>query len=149
MPWLDSTCTPRDTARMGDEVTAFLAEVTPDGRRADAVRLAQVFGEVTGFAPRLWPGGIVGYGRYDYRYDSGRTGQSFATGFAPRKSGMVLHIMPGYANFDAVLARLGPVRRGKACLYLPRLAKLDEAALRNLIAAGLADLARHWSVHPA
>lgn len=131
----------------GDPVV-FIAAVTPAGRREDALRLDALFRDVTGFAPRLWPTGIVGYGRYEFAYPSGRSGAWLATGFAPRRAQMVLHILPGYADFEAILAALGPVRRGKACFYLPRLHRLDEAALVRLIRAGLDDLARHWTVQP-
>jgi hypothetical protein len=94
-------------------------------------------------------GSIIGYGSYHYRYDSGRTGDFLATGFAPRKAGMVVYIMPGYADFGPILDRLGPHRKGQSCLYLGRLAGVELDALRDLIRAGLADLGRRWPVRPS
>jgi Domain of unknown function (DU1801) len=91
---------------------------------------------------------MVGFGRYEYRYDSGHGGDSLATGFSPRKAELSVYIMPGYADFSGILARLGPHRTGKSCLYVRRLAAVDEGVLRELIRAGLADLARRWPVHP-
>ena len=130
------------------DVAEFLAAVEPETRRAEAARLDAVFREVTGFAPQMWSGSIVGYGSYDYTYESGRTGTSLATGFAPRKAEIVLYIMPGYADFAPILDRLGPHRTGKSCLYLKRLDRVDETALRDLIAAGLADLETRWPITP-
>ena len=130
------------------DTESFLAAVTPERRRIDARRLDLIFREVTGWQPILWSPGIMGYGRYDYRYDSGRTGSHLATGFAPRKANTVVYIMPGYTDFGPILDRLGPYRKGKSCLYLTRLDKVDEGALRELIRAGLDDLATHWPVHP-
>lgn len=130
------------------DADALLKAVVPERRRQDAVALDALFQDVTGWRPVVWPSGILGHGRYDYRYDSGRTGTSLATGFAPRKANMVLYIMPGYADFEDILARLGPHRKGKACLYLGALSKVELAALRGLIRAGLADLSARWPVTP-
>lgn len=107
-----------------------------------------LFAETTGWEPRLWGASIIGFGRYAYRYDSGYGGESLATGFAPRKAELSVYIMPGYADFGDILARLGPHRMGKSCLYLRRLSAVDEGVLGELIRAGLKDLATRWPVHP-
>jgi hypothetical protein len=130
----------------GGDVAAFLAAVTPDQRRAEAAALDALFREATGYAPRLWAGSMVGYGRYAYRYDSGHSGVSLATGFAPRKAELVVYILPGYANFAPQLAQLGPHRLGKSCLYLRRLQGVDLAVLAGMIRDGLADLATRWTI---
>ncbi|MCU0802085.1 MAG: DUF1801 domain-containing protein [Rhodobacteraceae bacterium] len=130
------------------DVGRWLATVVPE-RQAEAARLLQIFADETGFAPQLWPGGIVGFGRYAYRYDSGHGGISLATGFAPRKADLSIYIMPGDADHTAILVRLGKHRMGKACLYLRRLSDADEGVLRALIRAGLADLSGKWPVTPA
>jgi hypothetical protein len=127
---------------------AWLADVE-EARRGEAERLLDLFGDVTGWAPRLWGPSMVGFGRYEYRYDSGHSGESFATGFSPRKAEVSIYILPGYADFGAILERLGPHRLGKACLYLRRLSAVDESALRDLIRAGLEDLNRRWTVRPS
>jgi hypothetical protein len=129
-------------------VDAFLASVEPPARQAEARSLDALFREVTGWSPKLWGPSIVGYGSYDYRYESGRTGSSLATGFSPRKAHCVIYILPGYADFSSILDRLGPHRLGKSCLYLPKIAETDPAVLRELIRAGLNDLATRWPVQP-
>ncbi|PTX00411.1 DUF1801 domain-containing protein [Pararhodobacter aggregans] len=134
------------TRPTGASVEAFLDAVEPDRRRDDGRRLDALFRRATGFQPQMWGPSIVGYGRYDYTYASGHSGSYLATGFSPRKAQLVLYILPGYADFGPILDRLGPHRKGKSCLYLTALAKVDEGALEALIRAGLADLARHWPV---
>jgi Domain of unknown function (DU1801) len=126
----------------------LIASIEPPERRAEAERLLAIFAEVSGFSPKVW-NGMIGFGRYDYEYASGHKGTMFATGFAARKAELVLYILPGYADFGAILADLGPHRKGKACLYLKRLEAVNERALRKLIRAGLDDLATRWLVHPA
>lgn len=133
---------------MDPAVDAYLSGLDPEARAADARRLHAIFSEVTGYPARLWHGSIVGYGRYAYRYDSGHSGESLATGFAPRKAEHVVYILPGYADFAAILADLGPHKLGKSCLYLKRLDRIDEGALRRLIRAGLDDLATRWTITP-
>ncbi|MFY0635480.1 MAG: DUF1801 domain-containing protein [Vannielia sp.] len=127
---------------------AFCNAVPHPGRREDALHLLDLFTATTTFAPRMWGPSIVGFGSYHYTYASGRTGDWLATGFSPRKANMVVYIMPGYTDFSHILARLGPHRLGKSCLYLGRLARIDQAVLAELIRAGLDDLATRWPVAP-
>lgn len=119
-----------------------------EARRGEAERLLAIFAEVTGWEPRLWGPSMVGFGRYEYRYDSGHSGESFATGFSPRKAELSIYILPGYADFEDILARLGPHRKAKSCLYIRRLSAVDEGVLRELIQAGLKDLAARWEISP-
>lgn len=139
-----------DTKTQPTEQTprAFLDSVTPERRREDSLRLLELFERVTGFDPVMWGPSIIGFGRYEYRYESGRTGEFLATGFSPRKANLSVYIMPGYADFSPILARLGKHKTGKSCLYINRLADIDESVLEALIRAGLADLAQKWDVFP-
>lgn len=129
-------------------IDAFLDAVEPAQRQDEARRLHALFADVTGYPARIWGGSMVGYGRYAYRYDSGHAGESLATGFAPRKAELVVYILPGYADFSAILSDLGPHRLGKSCLYLKRLDGIDVPTLGRLIRAGLDDLATRWPVLP-
>jgi hypothetical protein len=126
---------------------AWLAGVDT-ARRQEAGQLLTLFAETTGWEPRLWGPSMVGFGRYEYRYDSGHSGESLATGFSPRKADLSIYILPGYADFAAILSRLGPHRMGKSCLCIRHLAAVDERVLRQLIRAGLDDLGKRWPVHP-
>jgi hypothetical protein len=129
-------------------VTEFLSQVEPERRREDAQRLDGIFREVSGFAPRMWGPSMIGYGRYHYKYKSGREGDSLATGFAPRKANLVVYILPGYTDFSAILSRLGKHKIGKSCLYINKLDDIDIGVLKELVAAGIEDLNKHWPVEP-
>ncbi|MCB1349955.1 MAG: DUF1801 domain-containing protein [Maritimibacter sp.] len=134
------------TQATGSRVADFLAAVDHPTRRADAHRLDAIFREVTGWKPRMWGPSIVGYGSYHYVYDSGREGDMCATGFSPRKANIVVYIMPGYANFEDELARLGKYKLGKSCLYINKLSDIDEDVLKDLIHAGLDDLGTRYPI---
>lgn len=96
----------------------------------------------------MWGPSIIGYGQYHYVYDSGRQGDFLATGFSPRKARHSIYIMPGYADFGDILARLGKHKMGKSCLYVNKLADIDLDVLAELIRAGLADLDKKWPIQP-
>ena len=134
------------TIPTGQPVDAYLQQVEPARRRADAGVLDQLFRDVTGWQPQMWGPSIIGYGRYDYTYETGRSGTFLATGFAPRKANMVVYIMPGYQDYSGILARLGPHKLGKSCLYLGALSKIDLDVLVELIRAGLKDLGKLYPV---
>ncbi|MBY5934812.1 DUF1801 domain-containing protein [Tateyamaria omphalii] len=126
--------------------SVWVEDVEPQQRREEARVLDELFRRVTGFEAQVWTGGIVGYGAYDYTYASGRSGTWMATGFAPRKAKLSIYIMPGYTDFGPILDRLGPHSRGKSCLYITRLQRVDLDVLGELIAAGVQDLASRWPV---
>lgn len=128
--------TPKTTQTDADPA-AFVAAIADPRRRADCTILLDLMSRITGEPARMWGPSMVGFGRYHYRYESGREGESFRTGFAPRKADLTIYIMPGYGDFGPILERLGKHRLGKSCLYLKALSDVDLAVLEELIRAGL------------
>lgn len=127
----------------------WLAAVEPE-RREEAARLLAIFAEETGWEPRTWgPGGSqAGFGRYVYRYDSGHGGEGHVVGFLPRKPEISLYGLTSAPGAAARLERLGRHRAGKSCLYVKRLAGVDEAVLREMIRAGVEETKGRWPVYP-
>lgn len=123
-------------------VTAFLAGVTDAERRKDARALVALMKRATKAPPRLWGPTIVGFGRYRYVYPSGREGEWMLAGFSPRGASLVVYLMAGFddAATKALLARLGPHKTGKGCLYVKRLADVDVAVLERLVRQSVATL---------
>ena len=119
---------------------SFIETVEHDVRRADAKLLLDLFADVTQLVPRMWGPSIIGYGRYHYKYESGREGEFMMTGFSPRKANQVIYIMPGYTDHSAILDRIGKYKIGKSCLYINKLADIDLDVLRELIIAGFEDM---------
>lgn len=125
-----------------DDVSAFLDAVEDDGKRADAHRVSELMGSISGEPPVMWGSSIVGFGTYHYRYDSGREGDAPAVGFSPRKANLTLYITGGFEEHADVLERLGKHKLGKGCLYIKRLSDVDESALSDLIRVSLENAAR-------
>jgi hypothetical protein len=149
-PWLirQTVGMTNKTIASAASVTAFLDGTLPERRCREARALDTLFRATTGFEPRMWGRSIVGYGRYHYRYDSGREGDFMATGFSPRKAALSIYILPGYADFGVILNDLGKHRVGKSCLYINHLTDVDQDVLAQLIRAGLDDLRSRWAVFP-
>jgi hypothetical protein len=87
---------------------------------------------------------MVGFGSYHYRYDSGREGDWFLTGFSPRKDNLTLYIMAGFDRYAALLGKLGKHKTGKSCLYVKRLADLDDAVLQELVTESVQHMKRTY-----
>ena len=118
----------------GTDLEAFLEAVPNEQRRADARELSALLSEITGEPPVLWASGIVGFGTYHYRYDSGREGDAPVAGFAPRSVHLVIYLIGGFTDrHERLLERLGPHKTGKSCLYVKRLADIDLDVLRTLV----------------
>lgn len=81
----------------------------------------------------MWGDSIVGFDRYHYKYESGREVDWFVTGYAPRKQALTVYIMPGFGQYEDLLARLGKVRTSVSCLYINRLENIDLAVLEVLV----------------
>ncbi len=122
------------TAPTDVDPRAFIEAVAHPGRREDALLLLELFGRVTGYEPQMWGPSIVGYGRYHYKYDSGREGDFLLTGFSPRKAAMTVYIMPGFKKYGPRLERLGKHKHSVSCLYLGSLKGRDLGALEEMIA---------------
>jgi hypothetical protein len=119
-------------------VEQFVARLPDERRREEAQALDAIYRRVTGLEPKMWGPSIVGYGSYHYRYDSGRTGTMCKAGFSPRKAALTLYLVDDHgdrqADANALFARLGPHSRGKSCLYVKQLGKVDLGVLEDLVA---------------
>jgi hypothetical protein len=122
-------------------VDAFLAGL-PEPQQADSRALIALMREVTGEEPRMWGPSIVGFGSYHYRYATGREGDAPLTSFSPRKQNLTVYLSYGFEEQEELLARLGKHKLGKACLYVKRLADVDQAALRELVQQSVDELRR-------
>ena len=118
-------------------VAAFLNAVEDPERRKDCKAVAKMMKEATGARAKMWGPSMVGYGSYHYKYASGREGEWFLAGFSPRKTDLTVYIMAGFTGREALMKKLGKHKTGKSCLYLKRLADIDEKVLKKLIVASV------------
>lgn len=126
------------TRANGASVRAYLDAIPDAGRRADCEALSALMERVTGAPPVMWGDSIVGFDSYHYTYDSGREGDACLVGFSSRKGDISLYLSCGAPELEALLARLGRHKMGKACLYLRRLEDVDQQVLEQLVAESAA-----------
>ena len=120
-------------------VDSHIAAIANEEQRNDARSLVALMRKVTGKEPRMWGPSIVGFGSYHYKYASGHEGDSALAAFAVRGRELVVYIAEEFEDRDVLLARLGPHKIGKVCLYIRRLADVDLKVLENLVARSVAD----------
>lgn len=99
--------------------------------------------EATGEQPRMWGSSIVGFGAYKYRYASGHEGEWPIIGFSPRKNDLTLYIMPGFADYTELMAKLGKHKTGKSCLYIKKLDDVELPVLKKLITKSVDKMGEH------
>jgi hypothetical protein len=122
-------------------VETFIAK-QPADIAADCRTIMGLMKKATGEDPKLWGPSIVGYGRYAYKYDTGREGEWMITGFSPRKANLTLYIMMGFEEEAALMQKLGKHTTGKSCLYIKKLADVDLKVLESLIVKGVKAMAK-------
>ena len=96
---------------------------------------------------KMWGSSIVGYGNYDYKYESGREGSFFLCGFSPRAQNVTIYIIPGFSMFQPLLSKLGKYKTGKSCLYVRKLQDVDTAVLQKLIDSSVAHMHRKYKTY--
>jgi|SRR5580658_354656 hypothetical protein len=125
-------------------VAAFIGAIADPTRRADARALVKVMQSAAGEKPRMWGPSIIGFGSYHYKYESGREGDMPLIAFSPRKAATVLYGMMstnrscGSDGCKALLAKLGKHTTGKGCLYIKKLADVDQQVLEAMAVKSVA-----------
>src|SRR5438270_11070422 len=110
-------------------VSAFIDAPTDETRRADAKVLVKLMQSATGEKPKMWGPSIIGFGNYHYTYESGREGDMPLVGFSPRKAATVVYGVR--SESEALLDKLGKHTIGKGCVYIKRLADVDQNVLET------------------
>ena len=128
-----------------ESVLDFLNNVENKTRREDGLKLLAMMEEITSDEAVLWGPSIVGFGQYHYVYASSREGDSMLAGFSPRKANLTVYIMLGFDHYTDLLKKLGKFKTSVSCLYINKLADVDEEVLRELIARSYKDTAAYWS----
>ena len=129
-------------------VTAFINAVEDRQKRSDCKKIAAMMRAATGSRAKMWGASIVGFGRYHYKYASGREGEFMITGFSPRAQSLALYIMPGFKEFEPLMKKLGKFKTGKSCLYIKRLSDVDENVLQRLIESSVKRIQKKYPAGP-
>lgn len=114
-------------------VPEFIANIAESQRREDCYAICTLMEKVTKTKPVMWGSSIVGFGSMPLHYANGKTLDWPLVGFSPRKSAMTLYIMSGFDGYESLLAKLGKHTTSVSCLYVKKLADIDQKVLKQLI----------------
>lgn len=114
-------------------VIDFINTAPDEAKRKDALELLKIMQEVTGFEPKMWGSGIIGFGNYHYKYESGHEGEAPLTGFSPRKDAISLYLSSAFENKEELLSKFGKHKAGKGCIYIKKLTDINAEILKQMI----------------
>jgi hypothetical protein len=124
--------TENKTQENDSSVAEFIDSLDDEQVTADCLELIKMMTKTSGHQPKMWGTSIVGFGKYHYKYESGREGDSPMLGFSPRKGKITVYV-DETARYSALLARLGNHTTGKVCIYIKRLSDIDMSVLRQIL----------------
>jgi hypothetical protein len=116
-----------------DSVTDFLNKIEDEQKRKDGFKLLKMMRTITRTEPKMWGSSIIGFGDIHYKYDSGREGDWFITGFSPRNQNLTLYVIGSFKPHVNLLKKLGKHKTGVGCLYIKKLKDVDTKVLKELI----------------
>lgn len=114
-------------------IEEYLLSIGDDETEKDARTLFALMQNISGQKPILYGIGTIGFGVYNYKYDSGREGESHTLGFYPRKGKTTIYLTDGTKRYAKLLAKLGKHSTTGYCLYIKRLSDVDLNVLKQII----------------
>lgn len=122
------------TKETGASVEAFINSLDDEQKRADCRAIIAMMKKASGEDPKMWGASMIGFG--NKRYKSPNTGREvdwFKMGFSPRKANLSLHLILDVKKLAELLKKLGKHKTGVGCLYINKLADVDEKVLEKIV----------------
>ncbi|UIR57535.1 DUF1801 domain-containing protein [Sphingobacterium sp. SRCM116780] len=116
-----------------ESVLQYIEQVPEEQKRIDSHKLIALMEQVTGEPAKMWGPSIIGFGQYHYQYESGHEGDAALIGFSPRKAAISLYVYACQDDQKAYLESLGKFTMGKACIYIKKLADVNEDVLIKIM----------------
>jgi len=128
-----------------ESVKSILNKIEDRQKREDCFKLLELMEKTTKKKPVIWGGNMIGFGSYHYKYASGREGDCFPVGFAPRGQNITLYL-PFFGKFPETINKLGKFKAAKSCVYIKKLADIDTKILKLLIVESLKNIKKLFPV---
>lgn len=117
-------------------VLDFINTVEDESKRKDSLELVKIMEEITQAPAKMWGPAIIGFGKYHYKYDSGREADMLRVGFSPRKDALALYIGANSEENLDIISNLGKYKTGKSCLYVKKLSDINLDVLKEITKRG-------------
>jgi hypothetical protein len=128
------------TTETESSVTDFINAVEDTAKRNDSFELVKIMQKESGFEPKMWGPGIIGFGSYHYKYASGHEGDAPLVAFSPRKAAISLYCYTTTENKEELLSKIGKHKASKGCIYIKKLTDVDTEILRKMILFSIENL---------
>lgn len=123
--------TKQTTADVSEFINTF---ADTEQKRADSFALLKLMRDFTGLEPKMWGPTIIGFGKYHYKSERSRQeGDWPLVGFSPRKAAISLYVYMGTKEQEQLLGSLGKFKMGKGCIYVKKLADINQEVLKNMM----------------
>ena len=132
------------TKMTGASVKAYLDKVESEKQKKDAFEILAMMKRITKKEPKMWGPALIGFDSYHYKYESGREGDWFITGFSPRKNNLSVYLMPNLLATSPLMEKLGKHKTGKGCLYFKSLDDIDRKVLEKLIKESYGEMKKRY-----
>jgi len=129
--------TANKTTQNEDSVDEFLKKIEDPEKQKTSWQLLEIIKEISGKEPKMWGDYIIGFGKYHYKYATGREGDWMRIAFSPRKQNFSIYIMDGFDNHSELMEKLGKYKTGKSCLYINKLQDIDTNILKEIMKESL------------
>jgi len=121
------------TRKTKESVEAFLKKAAPGDRHEDCKTLVKIMEKATGDRAAMWGTAIVGCGSHPIVYANGDVLDWPVAAFSPRKNALTIYGTKAAPKFATLIRKLGKHKMGGGCLYIKKLADVDEKILAELI----------------
>ena len=121
-------------------VDGFINKIEDPKKQEASKRILEILKDISRKKANMWGDSIIGFGKYHYKYATGREGDWMRIGFSPRKQYLTLYIIDGFDKHTKLLEKLGKYKPGKSCLYIKKLQDIDINILKELLEKSLQNM---------
>jgi hypothetical protein len=114
-------------------VKKYLDSIKDEQRLKDCIVISEMMQKETKEKPVMWGKSIVGFGKKEMTYASGRKLDWLVMGFSSRKDTISLYLTCDISQMEAELKELGKYKTGVGCLYIKKLEDIDASVLKKMI----------------
>jgi hypothetical protein len=123
--------TKQNDANVRDFINSF---ADTEQKKKDSFEILKMMQDFTGYEPKMWGPTIIGFGQYHYKSEkSKQEGDWPLVGFSPRKAAISLYVYSACSGQEDLLKELGKFKMGKGCIYVKKLADINQETLKKLI----------------
>jgi hypothetical protein len=116
-----------------NRVIEILNDIEHERRRKDAILIVDIIREVIHVEPKLWDDNYPGFGNYHY-INKTNEGDMPILSLAVAKAHITIYFaVRGLDPYKSYLSELGQHRRGKICLYISNMDKINLDVFKQLI----------------